>query len=88
MDQVLSDANARGVFFLLTELDTALTFMEIAATSHRADTVQRNHQNALEGYRTVQRFLPRVKPSLAQRRVINEKLATLKAWLRKVGCQV
>jgi hypothetical protein len=86
--QALAEANAGGVSFVLTELDMAMTFVGLAQTSHRPETVQRNHKNALEAYRTVQRFLPKVKPSVAQPREINEKLATLKVWLLKAGYQV
>ena len=88
MEQSLAEANASGVSFVLTELGMTLIFIDVARTSHRAETVRRNHQNALEGYRTVQRFLPGLKPSAAQRREIDEKLAAVRTWLVKAGYQV
>jgi len=87
-EQALAEANAGGVSFVLTELDMALTFIDLAQTSHRAETVRRNHKNALEAYRTVQRFLPKVKPGVAEQKEINKKLATLKTWLLRAGYQV
>jgi len=87
-EQVLSEANASGVSFLLTELEMALTFLVIAQTSDRADSVRRNQENALAGYRTVQQFLPKVKPDVAQRQEIHEKLAILKGRLLKAGYRV
>jgi hypothetical protein len=84
----VAQANASGVAFLLVELDTALTFMDVAGASRIAETVRRNRENALEAYRTVQRFLPRVKPNAAQRKVLNEKLAVLKARLQESGLVV
>jgi hypothetical protein len=84
----VSQANASGVAFLLTELDIGLTFMDVAGASRIEETVRRNRENALEAYRTVQRFLPRVKPNAAQRQVLNEKLAVLKARLQQSGLVV
>ena len=85
LGQVLSEANASGVSFLLTELDTALGFLEVAQRSNLVETVQRNHENALKAYRTIQRFLPKVKLDAAQQKEINVKLAILKTRLLRAG---
>jgi hypothetical protein len=80
-----SEAKQRGVDFLLTELDTSLTFMDVSKTSNKAETVDRNHRHACEAYHMVLRYLPKVKLEEAQRLAIDEKLTRLKGALREAG---
>jgi hypothetical protein len=80
-----SDLNTTSIEFLLTDLDTALTFLDVAQTSGDQEVKQRNHTNARLAYDTVTRFLPKVKPTAAQQQAIDEKLTLLKARLEAVG---
>ena len=80
-----SDLNTTSIGFLLTDLETALTFLDVAQTSHDQETKQRNHKNAHVAYDTVIRLLPNVKPTAAQQQAIDEKLSLLKARLEAVG---
>ena len=80
-----SDLNTTSIEFLLTDLETALTFMDVARTSGDQEIKQRNHTNAHLAYDTVIRFLPKVKPTAAQQQAIDEKLSLLKARLEAVG---
>lgn len=77
-----------GVEFLIVELDTALTFLDVAAVSSIKETVERNHRNALTAYQTVLRHLPNVQPDAAQQEVIGEKMSRLEARLRQAGYEV
>jgi hypothetical protein len=81
------DANAVGVEFLLTDLETALTFMDVAATSEVEETTRRNHENARRAYDTVVRLLRNLHPTEAEQRELDERLSALKARLQAVGQQ-
>jgi hypothetical protein len=80
-----SDLNTTSIEFLLTDLETALTFMDVAQTSRDQEIKQRNHANAHLAYDTVIRLLPKFKPTAAQQQAIDEKLSLLKARLEAVG---
>jgi hypothetical protein len=83
----LGTANQNGVNFLLTDLDLALTFMDIAEVSRHEETVRRNHNSARKAYDTVVRLLEKLMPDVEQRQVIDANLAVLKARLQAVGQQ-
>ena len=82
-----SDLNQSGVSFLLTDLDLAITFMDVADASHIEETKRRNHMNARTAYDTVLRLLEMLKPNADQQQVIDAKLASLKTRLQAVGQQ-
>jgi hypothetical protein len=46
-----------GAEFLLTDIDTALTFLAVARASRNAETVRRNRENARRACMTVSRLL-------------------------------
>jgi hypothetical protein len=77
--------HAARVDFLLTDLDVALAFMEVAATTRIKETARRNHLNARNAYDTVLYLLRNLKPNADQQNAINQKLADLKAQLQAVG---
>ena len=79
--------NQSGVSFLLTDLDLAMTFMDVADTSHSEETTRRNHTNARTAYDTVLRLLEKLTPNTDERQVIDAKLAILKMRLQAVGQQ-
>ncbi len=81
------DVNRVGVEFVLTDLDLALTFMDVAECSHIEETVRRNHDNARKAYDAVVYFLEKVMPDPTQREVIDAKLALLRRRLRVAGYQ-
>ena len=51
-----TDLNQNGVSFLFTDLDLAMTFMDLADTSHIEATTRRNHANARTAYETILRL--------------------------------
>jgi hypothetical protein len=83
-----ADLAQSGVEFVITELDTALTFLDIADTSRVEDTIKRNHENALKAYETVQRLLKRLRPDADQKALIGAKIAILEARLQAGGHQL
>jgi hypothetical protein len=82
-----SDLNQSGVSFLLTDLDLAMTFMDVADTSHIVETTRRNHTNARTAYDTVLHLLEKLTPNAGQRQAIDAMLAILKTRLHAVGQQ-
>lgn len=85
MSKRFRDLNQNGVNFLLVDLDAAMTFMDVAQTSHVQETVWRNHNNARKAYDTVLRLLEKLTPDAEQRQEINAKLAVLKMRLEAAG---
>jgi hypothetical protein len=79
------DLNTTAIEFLITDLETALVFMDVVQTSGDQEVKQRNHTNAHVAYDTVTGLLSKVKPTAAQRQAIDERLTLLKARLEAVG---
>ena len=86
--ETFSDLNQSGVSFLLTDLDLAMTFMDVADASRIEETTRRNHTNARTAYDTVLRLLEKLTPNADQRQTIDAKLASLKTRLHAVGQQL
>jgi hypothetical protein len=81
------DVNQNGVAFLLADIDVGMTFMDVAESSHIQETVRRNHDNARKAYDTVLRLLGNLTPALTQGKLIDAKMAVLKARLEAFGQQ-
>lgn len=77
--------NKTGVEFLLTDLDAALTFMDIADGWENEQKARRNRENARKAYETVLRHLRNVKPDPRQQKAIEEKLTRLRTRLEAAG---
>lgn len=86
-DWHFSDSTDGGVEFLLSDLDLALTFMDVAATSNIQVRIDGNHRNARQAYDTVLRLLSYHTPDAEQRCAIDRKMALLKTRLQAVGYQ-
>lgn len=63
--------------FLVTDLSTAFTFLEVAQTTRNAETRARNIQHARDAHAAVKRFLPRVAASELQRSELQQRLELL-----------
>ena len=74
-----------SVEFLLTDIDVAMTFLDVAETSGIEETVTRNHQNARRAYDTVLSFLSKLTLHAGHRQQVETQLAVLKARLEAVG---
>jgi hypothetical protein len=77
--------NHTGAEFLIVDLDTAHTFMDLAETSEDEITVARNYRNARKAYNTVLDFLSKLALVSSDRRAVESKLAVVKARLEAVG---
>lgn len=82
---IVEESNRVGVQFLLADLATAVTFLNVADVTQSVESRNRNHQNALSAYQTVMRLLPRVAPSADERDELNGKLDALKSRLAAIG---
>jgi hypothetical protein len=80
-----SDLNHSGAEFVLTDLDVALTFTDLADVSNIPETRLRNHRNARIAYDSILRLLPNLTPDVLQQQRIDRELALLKKRLLAVG---
>jgi glycerol dehydrogenase-like iron-containing ADH family enzyme len=85
MGSPLNEARHIQDEFLMTDLDVGITFAEIALDSNDQDKIKRNTENARKAYETVLHFLPQTTPTQAERAKINEKAASLKSLLQRLG---
>ena len=81
------DITAISVDFLFTDLDTAMTFAEVAEATGVEKTARRSRSKARRCYESVLRLLPNVALNAEQEKDIHHKLAALKARLEAVGEQ-
>ena len=79
---------ANRVNFVLTELDTATTFCDVANSADNPEKMKRNIANAREGYDTALHFLPGAQFDAESKSEFDTKLAHLKSLLRGLGEQV
>jgi hypothetical protein len=79
--QTTFDAQRAAAVFLLTDLDLAITFLDLAHASHNQETSRRNQNNARTAYDTVLRFLPRLILTEFEQSAIREKLSALRIRL-------
>src|SRR5689334_10601528 len=78
--------NEAAALFLLTELNTGLTFVRIALTNKKdREKVVRNQANARLAHDTILRFKLRVPLTPAQQVDFDEKFATVKECLQQLG---
>lgn len=82
------DSNKIGIDFLLTELDTAFTFLSVADTTSSSETRDRNRRNAFDAYRTVLRMRPRVVMGSPQKVEFQDKVSDLKRRLEDLGFEL
>jgi GH35 family endo-1,4-beta-xylanase len=83
-----ADLAKSGIEFVITELDMALTFLDIADTSKIDETVKRNQENARKAYETVQRLLKDLRPNRDEKALIGAKISVLEARLQAGGYQL
>lgn len=82
---ILRDSNRIGIQFLFTDLDVALSFLMVAATSGNLAIKQRNWKNARKAHDAVRHLLPRLTPTSEELQLINERLFALRLRLQAVG---
>jgi hypothetical protein len=67
--------------FVVTELDLAITFCEIALSAEGKDKLQRNAGHAERAYQAATRFLDRSTLSEEMHREIEDRISTLQVLL-------
>lgn len=82
-----NDFNQKGAEFLRVEVETGLTFANIAVGEEQGSEERvRNQANALKAYQTVLRLRDRVEnPDEATNRAIQNGLDQLRSVLEKLG---
>ncbi|MFP5236996.1 MAG: hypothetical protein ACLGSD_13940 [Acidobacteriota bacterium] len=83
--QIMAESNQIGVQFLLADLATGITFLNVAEVTQIAATRERNYGSAWTAYRTVLRLLPRVTPTVEQQAELTAKITELKRRLTAAG---
>jgi hypothetical protein len=86
--QLREASNKVGTEFVLTELDTALTFLDVAETTRSAETRERNRNHAYEAYEVVLRMQSRVIMDPDQKIEFQQKLATLRRRFKELGLKI
>ncbi len=86
--QLIQQSHRIGVEFLLIDLDTAHTFLDVADATSSHETRTRNRENARIAYDAVLRLLPRLALTDEQRAVLDAKIAELKDRLNAAGALV
>ncbi len=81
------ESNKIGVEFLLTELDAALTFLDVARATGSPETRERNQGHAREAYDTARRLQTRVSMQPDEKQNFDEKLALLETRLQDLGSE-
>jgi hypothetical protein len=76
-----TSANRAGVEFILTDLNLAFAFLDVATASTDSYVVRRNHDNARTAYATIADLLRKLSLDQLQRQAIEAKLDTLRARL-------
>lgn len=86
--RLMDETNRVGVQYLLVEVHTGLTFLDVADTTERRENRTRNLQNALKVYQSVQRLLPQVTPLPDEKMELESGMEVLKSRLNKAGISV
>jgi hypothetical protein len=87
-DELRDRLQTTQIEFVLTELDTSITFCDLALASKDPMKTRRNVQNARTGYETTLRFSQKVQPYLESNNRYHEKIAHVRALLRRLGERV
>ena len=82
------DYHQSGIQFVNVELDTGLTFLRIALGAKGRGKINRNRVNARKAYDSALHFLANVSLNKEEMRLVQEKLASLKSGLEKLGEKV
>lgn len=86
--RLMDETNRIGVQYLLVDVQTGLTFLDVADTTEHPENRARNLQNALKVYLTVQRLSSQVTPSVGEKMELGCRMEELKLRLNKAGISV
>ncbi|HZP04368.1 MAG TPA: hypothetical protein VFB43_05660 [Terracidiphilus sp.] len=83
--EVVSQSNQVGIEFLLVDLRTAFTFLDIAEITAVEETRARNLAHVRRVYATLLRFSPKIAPSPRQAAELTAGIAELRRRLEEAG---
>lgn len=83
--RVRDESNQISLQFLLTELETAFTFLQVAETTAYVESRERNRKHAREAYDSILRMQPRVIMEPAGKAEFQSRLSELKSRLEGFG---
>lgn len=78
-------SNCSGIQFVLTELDVALSFLDIADRTSNVQRQWRLCMRAKHAHTTIQRFIPRCAFSAYEASILNRKLQQVRDRLQRRG---
>jgi len=79
------ESNKIGSEFLMTEVDTAFTFLALAETTSSPETRERNRRNACEAYKTALRLQTKIVMEPRRKSEFRQKIKDLKKRLVELG---
>lgn len=85
--RIQHDTNEVGIQFLVTELDAAFTFLDVARETASPESRNRNQQHACDAYDTILRMQHKVVMEPEQQQGFQTRLANLKSLLEDLGCK-
>jgi len=85
---VLDDSNRVGIEFLLVEVRTGLTFLDLADSTESEKDRRRSLENARAIYRRVMKLLPHVSLSPPEGNELRDKLNAIRERLVRAGLSV
>jgi lipopolysaccharide biosynthesis regulator YciM len=71
--------------FVITELDLAITFCEIALSSEQHDKFERNSGNAQKAYQAASKFMDQSQLTEEMRLEIADRISTLEQLLKEIS---
>lgn len=83
--ELREQSNRLGVQFVLTELEMALSFLDVADGTSNLERQQRLFENGKKAHHTIQRFIPRLIFSASEASIVNRKLQLIRARLKSHG---
>lgn len=87
VERLRQQVEDQRVTFVLTEIDTGITFCQVALSTSDPEKRSRNIENALIGLRTALRFAQTPERDLRTDDGFRKKLAHLQDLLRELGQQ-
>lgn len=83
--ELQNQSNRSGIQFVLTDLDTAISFLDLADGTSNIDHRQRLLANAKKAHDACQRFIPRLTFSASETSIVNRKLRQIRSRLTADG---
>jgi hypothetical protein len=84
----ISDSSHIGAEFLISDARTALTLLDLAATTDSPTDRSRRIAEAYKAYTSILSFMGRIDPGAEQMNILRSEMETLALRLREAGIQI